>query len=47
MRHAGRGAREGIRILYKKDQDNRIEKTYITRNEIKVAIIKHNKEHYQ
>ena len=45
--HAGKGAREGLIILYKKDSDNRIIELYKTRNKIEGAIMEFNKEHYQ
>ena len=46
-RYAGKGPKEGLKILYKKDYKNCIVKTYKIRNEIEEAIIEYNKEYYQ
>ena len=45
-RHTGKGAREGIRILYKKDSENRIIETYSDREYIEQAIMEHNIQLY-
>ena len=44
--HVRKGAREGLKILHKKDNDNRIIESCKIRNEIEGAIMEFNKEHY-
>ena len=46
-KHIEKGVREEIRLLYRKDSENRIVETYSNRDQIEKAIINHNLQHYQ
>ena len=46
-KHIGKGVRSSLNILYIKDEQNQIVKTVTKRVDIKQAIIKHNRKHFQ
>ena len=46
-KYAGKGVREGIRLLHRKDSENRIVEIYSDQDQIEKAIMNHNIQHYQ